>query len=394
MKSLAELASLASLGCPEAPASQCASASCYRLAENVGFLPVVKSELKLREIQRQIFLAHTVIAAHDSALEQRPERFNRIGMHDAAHVFTRAMANYLMRQSEILAAHAEQAIAAVFISRDQFNLLAIYCLPNEAIERHRVSVLDHLADDAALARDRADHGGLAFGSGEVQYLALLGVHVLRFAAVVRLVHFDDSHQLLKIWIVQRSAQPHAHIPRGFVRAVSEHSMDLQGADSLLGSQHQMQNLEPLQQRLFGFLENRSSLEREAVGRARLGSALHTLPVPRTRLAFVNVIVGATRASRTLRPATRVEIGPARFLIREQPVEISQRQLRYKSRSVHSGNISKAASVSQLRYTPQDDWGGGQSRKRSTIGAKGLEAPKSGWRSSVRQVTMHWRGRTF
>src|SRR6266849_1684594 len=36
----------------EAPASSDASASCYRLAENVGILAVIETELKLREVER------------------------------------------------------------------------------------------------------------------------------------------------------------------------------------------------------------------------------------------------------------------------------------------------------------------------------------------------------
>src|ERR1700674_5107767 len=96
------------------------SAPSYRAPEYVGILAVVKSELKLREIQRQIFFAHTVIAAHDSALEQRPKRFNRIGMDDAAYVFARAVTDDSMRQAEVFAAHSEQAIAGVLIGRDQF----------------------------------------------------------------------------------------------------------------------------------------------------------------------------------------------------------------------------------------------------------------------------------
>src|SRR5216683_2258727 len=53
----------------EAPASSDASASCYRLAENVGILAVIETELKLCEIERQIFLAYVVISADDSTLE-------------------------------------------------------------------------------------------------------------------------------------------------------------------------------------------------------------------------------------------------------------------------------------------------------------------------------------
>jgi hypothetical protein len=40
---------------------RCASASCYRLAEYVGFLAIVESKLKLREVQRQILLAKVMV---------------------------------------------------------------------------------------------------------------------------------------------------------------------------------------------------------------------------------------------------------------------------------------------------------------------------------------------
>ena len=72
-------------------ASNCLSAPCYRFTEYVGFLAIVKAELKLRKVQRQILLANAVIAAHDSTLEQRPERFDGISMHDAAHVLVLSM---------------------------------------------------------------------------------------------------------------------------------------------------------------------------------------------------------------------------------------------------------------------------------------------------------------
>ncbi len=52
------------------------SAPSYRLAENIGVVSVVKPELKLREIQRQILLADVVVGAHDATLQQRPESFN------------------------------------------------------------------------------------------------------------------------------------------------------------------------------------------------------------------------------------------------------------------------------------------------------------------------------
>jgi hypothetical protein len=45
------------LATAEAPASQVASASCYRLSENVFFFSVVEPELKLTPVKRQIFFA-------------------------------------------------------------------------------------------------------------------------------------------------------------------------------------------------------------------------------------------------------------------------------------------------------------------------------------------------
>jgi len=58
------------LACSEAPASYHASAASHRFPEDIGVLAVVETELKLREIQRQISLAHVVIGPHDSTLEQ------------------------------------------------------------------------------------------------------------------------------------------------------------------------------------------------------------------------------------------------------------------------------------------------------------------------------------
>ena len=65
------------------PPVRTASASCYRLAKNVGILAVVEAKLKLIQVQRQIFLAHVVISANDSTLEQRPKRIEVLGNRPA-----------------------------------------------------------------------------------------------------------------------------------------------------------------------------------------------------------------------------------------------------------------------------------------------------------------------
>jgi hypothetical protein len=47
----------------EVPASEAASATCYRRPENVGVLEIVEPKLELREIERQILLAHIMVGA-------------------------------------------------------------------------------------------------------------------------------------------------------------------------------------------------------------------------------------------------------------------------------------------------------------------------------------------
>ena len=54
-----------------------------RRSENVGVETVVIAELKLGDVQRQIFGADFVEGADHAALEDRPEAFNRVGVNCA-----------------------------------------------------------------------------------------------------------------------------------------------------------------------------------------------------------------------------------------------------------------------------------------------------------------------
>jgi hypothetical protein len=82
--SLAETVLIASpfwLSGAEAPASPVASASSYRCSENVRVLAIVVAELKFGKVQRKILLADVMEVSHDSALQQRPERFDIVRMN-------------------------------------------------------------------------------------------------------------------------------------------------------------------------------------------------------------------------------------------------------------------------------------------------------------------------
>src|SRR6266404_5543466 len=127
-----------------------------------------------------------------------------------------------------------------------------------------------------------------------------------------------------------SAKAHAHIPSGLIRAGSEHAMDLVCADAFLAGQHQVQDSIPHEQRLLGFLEDGSSLEREAIRRAVIFAALFALPMPRARLARVNTLVKVARGAYTSGPAPTVEVRATSLFVRKHPVEISKGHLTHEA----------------------------------------------------------------
>ncbi len=67
-------------------ARTCLSASCYRRAEDIGVLAIVEAELELREVERQVLLAHVVEAAYNASFEQRPERFDGVRVGQSNYV--------------------------------------------------------------------------------------------------------------------------------------------------------------------------------------------------------------------------------------------------------------------------------------------------------------------
>jgi hypothetical protein len=62
----------------EAVASVRASAACYRGLEDRRVVTMIVAELKLSDVEWQILAADVVIAAHDPALQKRPEAVDRL----------------------------------------------------------------------------------------------------------------------------------------------------------------------------------------------------------------------------------------------------------------------------------------------------------------------------
>jgi hypothetical protein len=75
-------------------------------------------------------------------------------------------------------------------------------------------------------------------------------------------------------------------------------------------------------------------------------------MPRTRRAFVHMIILASRAERASGPAMQEQIRPARLLVWKQPIEVGKRHLANEAWFVfcvigHASDISAKPNGSQL-----------------------------------------------
>jgi hypothetical protein len=118
--------------------------------------------------------------------------------------------------------------------------------------------------------------------------------VLCFTANNGFVDFDNADQFAELFICEASANPVAHAPSGFVGASPDHAMDLQGADTFLAGEHQVDDPKPLAERIFGVLKDGPDQHRKTVGRAFLGARV-ALPIENARAMLAHFWIAATWA---------------------------------------------------------------------------------------------------
>src|SRR5580704_14640887 len=223
-------------------------ASTDRRAEDVGIAAVIVSELKFRDVQRQALFADLVKATHDAALNQRPEALDCLSVNRADNVLALAVVDDATRvcRVQVLVSgeivDAEQADA----SGDSFA--------HKFFDGRAVNGEHNAGDDVALASYRAHDGrsvlvvAASFGAA-----FLIPVAIAVFAADVCFIHFHDAAELL-FRLDHGSADFVAHQPSGFDRTEAHVAPDLARTHALFGSRHQVDDFEPVAQRLVGVLK--------------------------------------------------------------------------------------------------------------------------------------------
>lgn len=134
-------------------------------SENVVIEPVVIIELAFRDVGREIFAAHLVIAADDAALKNKPESLQSYCVNGIDNVALGGVVNACMRVV------GQTAVDATFISRQQTHLVG-HAFTHEGFGIYLVHRLQNTSDYAALTADRANDWHLRFGNMVVPVTAL------------------------------------------------------------------------------------------------------------------------------------------------------------------------------------------------------------------------------
>lgn len=292
-------------------ATEDASACCYDPFEHVGMLPVVVTEGELVEVQREVIFRHVMERPHDTALNERPETINVVGVDLAPHVFASTVTDGLMRQDSL-----QGLIAHVFVRGDQIHALRDGVI-DEFPQRGAIGTLDNLRDDIPLPSNRTDHGDLAFRPTTAPALAPMAVLV--FAPDVGFINLHGTHELRELPVLHGSADAVAHVPRRPVGACADGALDLHGAHTLLALAHEVDHLEPGGERVVGVLEDRPDQGREAVA---LLATLLALPRPGTS-ELMNLRVLTARAGHTIGPAQANQVAFAGVLGGEPRIELCE-----------------------------------------------------------------------
>lgn len=292
-------------------------ASLNRRAENIIVEPVVIAELKLRDVQRQVFRADFVECADDAAFHQRPETLNRIRVNCADNI----LFGYVPDGLAIVFRKSVKDFA--FIGSKKTDFIGNH-LAHELLCGFLGDTADRANDNIPLTAYRADEWRLA-GTCTARFAVvfLVPMTVCVFATNPSFIDLDNPAKF-DFRLNKSRADFVAHQPSGFDGAEAHVAPDLPRTNSLFAGEHQVNDFEPVTERLVRVLENGASDDGETI--AVVGTHL-ALPVI-AGCERIDLVVVTAGAFDTIRPAPSLQVGPASTLIADwkHRVELSRCKL--------------------------------------------------------------------
>jgi hypothetical protein len=149
--------------------------------------------------------------------------------------------------------------------------------------------------------------------------ALIPVPIFSFPANERLINLDNTDKLAKFLVLHSRSDAMTHVPSRPVGAGADHAVNLEGTNSFLAGQHEVDRAEPRLERHIRVFEHGADRDREPIA---IPGTISTLPIERLVMRSVGHFIVATAwAAHTIRPTLADEIGATGFLIREQCLKL-------------------------------------------------------------------------
>ena len=200
----------------------------------------VVTELRLGDVQRQILLANFVEGSNDTALEDRPESFDGVGMNCADNVLTSRVIDDLVVGMGFI----EEAIPASIVADQQAIVVGDH-FTDKLVHGIDVGPLNDTGNHAAIAFNSADHTDLTGPGASALAVTLALVSIFGLSAYPSLIHFDDALKDVH-FILHGDADTMAHVPSGAV-VYGQFPFQLFTADSLIRRAHEPDSDKPLGQ---------------------------------------------------------------------------------------------------------------------------------------------------
>ena len=282
------------------------ASNCF--SENVGVQSVVIPELKLGNIERKILGGNLVESPDNAAFEDRPKAFDCLGMNRADNVLSGGVVNSLVRKLAV-----KMFVADPLIRAEQADFGGD-AFAHKGFEGLGANIGDDAGHHISLAADRPRDNFLSRSASSTAAAALIPMPVFGFAADKRLVNLNNAHEFPKFLVSEASADAVGHVESGMVRTKTERPMDLVRRNAFLASQHQVDNPEPIAERLVGVLEDRAREVRETIAAVRGASV--ALPLVGHRRDAMRDLSPAARAPDAIRPTMADQIRTARIFVRK------------------------------------------------------------------------------
>lgn len=265
-------------------------------------VPLVQPPRKFIRVASKMFGADMMKGSIDSALEHGPNGFNAVSAGRASRVFASRMIDGLVTKKQTIESAENHVIVGIEL-RSDFNLIVDFlCDGLDSSFAHRGK------DRASVTFPHPKHS--SFTDSTATHAELLMLMLVRFLATYEtLVKFYDAFQFGDNFRLAASlAEPMQNEPRGFLRDTYLFRK-LKATDALPRCYEQVYGVQPLVKRDFAPLENGSGADGEDESDTSL-----TAVIARSDPGVHAILSLAFWADWAIRPQTRLQIEPRRFLI--------------------------------------------------------------------------------